>query len=101
MKTRLVQRTIFFTAAAALQVPLEINGYGLRKRKIDTPTGKRCMYPWLPFWELAGDYDIKIIVNSDAHRPEDVSSNMAEAAAIGKKFGLKFADLSYLETRHS
>ena len=54
------------------------------------------MYPWLPFWELAADYDIRVIVNSDAHRPKDVRGNMAEAAAIGTRFGLQFADLSYL-----
>jgi histidinol-phosphatase (PHP family) len=86
-----------FTAAAALRIPLEINGYGLRKQHIDTPEGKRRMYPWLPFWELAADYDIRVIVNSDAHRPEDVSSNMVEAAEIGERYGLTFADLSHLE----
>ena len=90
-----------FTAAVELQVPLEINGYGLRKRQIDTPEGKRPMYPWLPFWEQASDYDIKVIVNSDAHRPEDVSSNMAEAAEIANRFGLQFADLGYLEKSFS
>ena len=87
-----------FTAASDLKVPLEINGYGLRKRKIDTPEGMRCMYPWLPFWEMAADYDIEFIVNSDAHHPQDVSANIEEAAAIGHKFGLKMADLSHLET---
>lgn len=86
-----------FAAASSLQIPLEINGYGLRKPQIDTPQGKRRMYPWLPFWELASDYDITVIANSDAHRPGDVGSNIEEAAAIGKKFGLKFADLGYLE----
>ena len=86
-----------FTAAAALQVPLEINGYGLRKPKIKTEDGTRCMYPWLPFWELAREYDIKVIANSDAHRPQDVSSNIAEATQIGQNLGLAFADLSHLE----
>ena len=86
-----------FTAAAALKVPLEINGYGLRKPLIDTPAGQRRMYPWRPFWELAADYDISVIVNSDAHRPQDVGSSMAEAAAIGETCGLPFADLSHLE----
>jgi len=84
-------------AAAELKIPMEINGYGLRKRKIATPEGERCMYPWLPFWELAAEYDVTVIVNSDAHHPEHVSANMAEAAAIGQRFNLKFADLSYLE----
>ena len=86
-----------FEAAASLKMPLEINGYGLRKPKIVTPQGKRCMYPWLPFWELASDYDIEVIVNSDAHHPGDVTRNMQEAVEIGGKFDLKFANLSYLE----
>lgn len=87
-----------FTAAAELKMPLEINGYGLRKPKIDTPDGRRCMYPWLPFWELGSDYDIRVIANSDAHQPEDVTANIEEATAIGEKLGLTFADLSYLES---
>jgi histidinol-phosphatase (PHP family) len=86
-----------FTAAADLKMPLEINGYGLRKPLIDTPEGKRRMYPWLPFWELAADYDVTVIVNSDAHRPQDVGGNMSEAAAIGERYGLQFADLGYLQ----
>ncbi len=86
-----------FTAAAELKVPLEINGYGLRKPKIDTPEGMRCMYPWLPFWEMASDYNIEYIVNSDAHHPRDVDANIEEAASIGRQFGLTMTDLSHLE----
>jgi len=86
-----------FTAAAELNMPLEINGYGLRKPKINTLDGERCMYPWLPFWELASEYDVSVIVNSDAHRPQDIIGQMQEAANIGSQFGLTFADLSYLE----
>ena len=86
-----------FTAAAELKVPLEINGYGLRKPKIDTPEGVRCMYPWLPFWEMASDYDILYIVNSDAHHPDDVNANLEEANSIGQQNGLTMADLSHLE----
>lgn len=37
-------------AAADLKIPLEINCYGLRKPALTTPTGKRPMYPWHPFW---------------------------------------------------
>jgi len=86
-----------FAAAAELQIPLEINGYGLRKPKISTPEGNRCMYPWLPFWELASEYEIEVIVNSDAHQPDDIVGKMQEAAEIGSQFGLSFADLSHLE----
>ena len=90
-----------FTAAAELKVPLEINGYGLRKPKIDTPEGRRCMYPWLPFWEMAADYDVSYIVNSDAHHPKDVNANLQEAANIGQQNGLVMADLGYLEPADS
>lgn len=85
-------------AAAELKVPLEINGYGLRKPKIETPDGQRCMYPWLPFWELAASHDVKFIVNSDAHHPSDVNANLDEAAAIGNQLGMTMADLSHLES---
>lgn len=83
-------------AAVELDMPLEINGYGLRKRKIETPDGIRCMYPWLPFWELAAEYDVTVIANSDAHNPADVTANIAEACAIGERFGLEFTYLDHL-----
>jgi len=86
-----------FTAAAELKMPLEINGYGLRKPKIETRDGMRCMYPWLPFWELAASHEVLFIVNSDAHHPEDVNANLDEAAAIGNNLGMTMADLSHLE----
>jgi histidinol-phosphatase (PHP family) len=85
-------------AAAELGVPLEINGYGLRKRTVSTKTGDRPMYPWLPFWEIAAGYDVRVVVNSDAHRPQDVAAGLDETLAIANRFDLKLADLSYLET---
>jgi histidinol-phosphatase (PHP family) len=42
-------------AAADLSVPLEINGYGMRKPEIETREGVRRKYPWRRFWELAGE----------------------------------------------
>ncbi len=89
-----------FVAAAELKIPLEINGYGLRKPMIETAEGQRRMYPWINFWELAAEYDVQFIVNSDAHCPEDIIANMEEAAAIGHGLGMTIADLSYLETAH-
>ena len=84
-------------AAEAYGVPLEINGYGFRKPRVDTPEGRRPMYPWIRFWELAAEYDIEVVLNSDAHRPEDVAANLDDAAAIAARFGLRIADLSCLE----
>jgi histidinol-phosphatase (PHP family) len=83
-------------AAAALHVPLEINGYGFRKPAIDTPQGRRPKYPWLPFWQLAGEYKVPVIVNSDAHRPQDVIANMEDGLAMARACGLTLADMDWL-----
>ncbi len=83
-------------AAQSLGVPLEINGCGLRKRKVSTSEGVRAPYPWRPFWETAASYDITVVINSDAHRPEDIISRMDEGMAIANDYGLKIADLSHL-----
>lgn len=89
-------REILEVAESANMV-LEINGYGFRKPKIQTPDGERRMYPLYPFWELAADYKIKVIINSDAHRPQDVTASFKPAYDIVKKFNLTMADFSFLE----
>lgn len=76
------------SAAASENIPLEINAYGLRKPLIDTPSGLRRKYPWLPFWALAGECGVRAIVNSDAHEPRNVAGDMEEAAGIAQRFGL-------------
>ena len=84
-------------AAAAYNVPLEVNAYGLRKPKIRTKAGTRPPYPLPPFWELAAEYSgITVVANSDAHQPKDVGETTAVEALIDR-FGLQRADLSYLE----
>lgn len=85
------------TAAQAYGVPLEINGYGFRKAWVSTREGSRPMYPWARFWELAAEYDIEVVISSDAHRPEDVAGNLEDAAGFATRFGLRTADLSCLE----
>lgn len=84
-------------AAESFHMPLEINGYGLRKPMIKTAEGSRRMYPFKPFWELAARYNIEVIVNSDAHRPEDVDANIEEGMSIAREYGLKLADFTALE----
>lgn len=81
-------------AAQALGTLLEINGYGMRKKKIETPEGERWKYPWLPFWEMAAEYDIAVICNSDAHMPEDIDQGIAHGQALAERLGLKQQDLA-------
>jgi histidinol-phosphatase (PHP family) len=83
-------------AAEALHMPLEINGYGLRKPMIDTPEGRRRQYPWMPFWRLAAEYDVTVVVSSDAHRPQDVKANMAEGLDIVQACQLLLASMDWL-----
>jgi histidinol-phosphatase (PHP family) len=87
------------SAAAACRVPLEINGYGLRKRMIETSHGPRNMYPWRPFWELATEYNITVLPSSDAHNPEDVSANLDDTEQIAREYGLTVADMAALDAK--
>lgn len=79
-------------AAREQKIPLEINAYGLRKPPIETPSGVRPRYPWLPFWEVAGEIGVEIIVNSDAHRPQDIVAAMDTAGKIADDCGLPRVD---------
>ena len=76
-------------AAEALNIPLEINAYGLRKKWIDTPEGRRPMYPWRRFWELVAEHGgITVVASSDAHRAEDVWGNLDDAFQLARECGL-------------
>lgn len=79
-------------AAEELCIPLEINAYGFRKPLIATTAGERPMYPLVEFWRLAAEYDIKVVISSDAHRPCDIVANMYDALALAKECGLAVTD---------
>jgi histidinol-phosphatase (PHP family) len=76
-------------AASTLRIPLEINGYGMRKGTIETPSGPRLRYPWLPFWELAAECGVQAVLSSDAHEPETVAAGLVEGEEIARRFGLE------------
>ena len=79
-------------AAVDLDIPLEINAYGLRKPYMDTPSGKRPQYPWRPFWELAAEAKARVVIGMDAHKPEDVWSNFDEAKRFADELGLRICN---------
>lgn len=82
-------------AAATANIPLELNGYGVRKKAVhDADTGgMRPPYPWKPFWQVASSYDVCVLFNSDAHRPEDVGEGEQALEAIRQEYGLRRIDL--------
>lgn len=82
-------------ASAVLGIPLEVNGSGFRKEKIKTSQGIRNSFPVERFWQIAAEYDISVVTNSDAHRPEDVDANISDSVAIAEKNKLKFAELIF------
>ncbi len=86
-------------ASVATGVPLELNGYGIRKDWLDTSEGHRPQYPWIPFWEIAGALGVQVVLNSDAHRPEDTLAGYDDLVAIRDRFGLVEADLAHLWRR--
>ena len=75
-------------AAVSLNMPIEINGYGLAKKTQRTSRGIRQIYPYVEFWELAADSKAKIICNSDAHFPDDVIFNAWRARDFAGRFGI-------------
>lgn len=85
-------------AAQALKIPLEINGYGFRKGERPYKNVTRYQYPLTPFWEMVSHYDVEVVINADAHKPEDVAFQ-PEAWDLAQRFGLQIADLSHLEDR--
>jgi histidinol-phosphatase (PHP family) len=82
--------------ASSCRMPLEINAYGLRKPQKEYAEGVRHMYPVDEFWRLAAEYDIEVLLGSDAHRPEDVWGNTDQCAEIAKKIGLKVINEEFL-----
>jgi histidinol-phosphatase (PHP family) len=73
-------------------VPLEINAGGFRKSQRQTPQGSRPPYPWSAFWELASDYRVTVVCNSDAHHPEDALANLDQAYDLAVFHGLTLAE---------
>lgn len=82
------------TAAKELDVGMEINALGLRKQAHKKPGNPFPLYPWLPFWEIAAECDAPVIVNSDAHRPQDLQGRAGRAHDIRIELELREMDIS-------
>ena len=80
------------SAAASTRTPVEINGYGMRKPRVPDSSGPRWPYPRWEFWELARDYDLDVIVNSDAHRAIDVGASLETGCSLAADCGLRVVE---------
>ncbi|MGI6588643.1 MAG: histidinol-phosphatase [Peptococcia bacterium] len=79
-------------AAEAYCIPLEINGNGFRKGKIQTSQGERFRYPLEQFWEMASDYEVQVLINSDAHQPEQLGTYFQEGQKLVERYNLHLID---------
>ncbi|MCI5522744.1 MAG: histidinol-phosphatase [Treponema sp.] len=79
-------------AAKTFDIPLEINGLGMHRNKLLTSKGERFQYPYLEFWQMAADENVKIICNSDAHNPADVIKNKLQAKDFALSLGITPVD---------
>ena len=80
-------------AARAYDVGMEINALGMRKQARKSSDNPFPPYPWRPFWELAAECDAPVIVNSDAHRPEDLQGLAGQAHTLRVERASRLADL--------
>ena len=67
-------------AMAAGQVAVEVSTAGLRK-----PVGE--MYPHPGFLRRCRDYNVPVVISSDAHYPEDVGKDFPRAVALARQAG--------------
>ncbi len=77
--------------ANKLDIPLEINVNGLSKSKIKYNNGVRYQYPIKEFWQLAKEYNVKVIVGVDAHDPENMR-NLEQGIEFAKEVGIEVMD---------
>lgn len=80
-----------------LNIPLEINGAGLRKPAIETPSGPRQPYSTDEFFLLAKELGARFCGSSDAHKPELIrgiknNENKNECEIMAKRLGISFVD---------
>lgn len=81
--------------AAGEGVALEINSNGMRKRKVKTVEGERYAYPVLPFWQLAGEYPVKVVTNSDAHKPTEIRAGFDKTFAFAQEAGVCYVSYAF------
>ena len=70
-------------AAAAKNLPLELNSLGLRERR---------GYPWRPFWERAAVHGCSVVLSTDAHRPADTAQGLDELTTYAASLSLHVVD---------
>lgn len=87
-------------AAIRNNVYLEINANGLKNTKKYGKDENDWLYPYYEFWQIAREYkELKIIIGSDAHNPEDLyNDNVKAVLKFAEALGIKV--LEKMEINH-
>ncbi len=81
-------------ASIYYDIPLEINGNGILKNKIEGFNNEmRYPYPVKEFWQVARTYkDLKIITNADAHSPTNLKKSFKLCNAFAKDLNIEYRE---------
>ncbi|MCX7772034.1 MAG: histidinol-phosphatase [Clostridia bacterium] len=71
---------IIINAAKAHDYILEFNANGFRRGYHDFVDGRRLMYPHKRFWDKVSGSNIRVVIGSDCHGPEQIFDEIIEAA---------------------
>ncbi len=74
------------SCAEATAVILEFNANGYRRARVDTPQGRVHPYPRTEFWDIAEQYEVRTILNSDCHSPGHLYDDTIRAAEEAYQF---------------
>lgn len=83
------------SCAKEYDIPLEINGNGMGKKKVVRDGVKEYIYPKREFWALAKESGVKIVCSSDAHTTSHLDSYIRcenFATELGIEFSSYFID---------
>jgi histidinol-phosphatase (PHP family) len=69
---------------------LEFNANGFNRGISFTPQGYKRPYPRIEFWNIVKQYNVRTILNSDCHTPENLyNDTIKEAEEVYRKLGLQ------------
>ena len=84
---------IIIEGAKKYNMILEVNSNGLRRGVTTFCDGDRYRYPHEKFWQKVSKTDLKVIINSDCHNPQDLwDENMNKAYEFAKRLNLNIVD---------
>ena len=73
---------IIINAAQKYNTILEFNANGIRRNKKNYEDGVRYPYPHFKFWEKVAQTDIRVLVGSDCHSPDQMYDTCMERAVL-------------------